>query len=158
MPLDMKTSLAIFRNVHAALGLVNINLHDTRRDENWATLEPVSDSPSKLVIHYASGPRQAEQTRAAMRRVRRVLWELNCVVPPAMTHVRPMGASVHYSGLIPMSDRPAAWTTTKDGRSREFDNLYFADGTTFPFLPAKNLTFTLMANAARVADQAFGES
>jgi hypothetical protein len=26
------------------------------------------------------------------------------------------------------------------------------DGTTFPFLPAKNLTLSLMANAARIAD------
>ena len=31
MPFDLKTSLAIFRNLHAALGVVNINLHDTRR-------------------------------------------------------------------------------------------------------------------------------
>jgi hypothetical protein len=26
------------------------------------------------------------------------------------------------------------------------------DGATFPFLPAKNITFTLMANAVRVAE------
>ena len=37
----------------------------------------------------------------------------------------------------------------------DFDNLYIADGTTFPYLPAKNLTFTLMANSVRVADCAF---
>jgi hypothetical protein len=29
------------------------------------------------------------------------------------------------------------------------------DGTTFPALPAKNLTFTLMANALRVAARSF---
>ena len=32
-----------------------------------------------------------------------------------------------------------------------FENLWLADGSTFPFLPAKNLTFTLMANASRIA-------
>jgi hypothetical protein len=31
----------------------------------------------------------------------------------------------------------------------------FADGSTFPDLPAKNLTFTLMANATRIAEEAF---
>ena len=91
----------------------------------------------------------------AMRRVRRALWRLNCLVPPGMSHVRPIGASVHYAGLLPMSNTPVAWATSKNGQSYDFQNLFFIDGTTFPFLPAKNLTFTLMANAARVADAAF---
>jgi hypothetical protein len=50
-----------------------------------------------------------------------------------------------------MSARPAPLTTSPACESHDFQGLYFADGTTFPFLPAKNLTFTLMANAARVA-------
>jgi hypothetical protein len=29
------------------------------------------------------------------------------------------------------------------------------DGAVMPFLPAKNLTFTLMANAVRIAETAF---
>jgi choline dehydrogenase-like flavoprotein len=66
-----------------------------------------------------------------------------------------MGASVHYSGTIPMSNNNAQFTTSKFGQSSDFDNLFFVDGTTFPFLPAKNLTLTLMANAVRVADLAF---
>jgi choline dehydrogenase-like flavoprotein len=66
-----------------------------------------------------------------------------------------MGASVHYAGTIPMTREAAPFTATPEGRSRDFQNLWFVDGTTFPFLPAKNLTFTLMANAARIADRAF---
>jgi choline dehydrogenase-like flavoprotein len=31
--------------------------------------------------------------------------------------------------------------------------VWIADGAGFPTLPAKNLTFTLMANATRMADQ-----
>jgi choline dehydrogenase-like flavoprotein len=156
MPLDLKTSLSIFRNVHAALGLVNVNLHDVRRDGNCVVLEPRShDGSTMLRIHYEVGSEQVERMRVAMRRVRRVLWKLNCVVPPGMSHVRPIGASVHYAGLLPMSEKPAPWTTSKYGQSHDFENLFFVDGTTFPFLPAKNLTFTLMANAARIADGAF---
>ena len=66
-----------------------------------------------------------------------------------------MGASVHYAGTLPMSDRPRPGTVSPDCRSHDFENLYVVDGSTFPFLPAKNITFTLMANAARVADRAF---
>ena len=66
-----------------------------------------------------------------------------------------MGASVHYAGTLPMTANSAPLTCTPECRSRDFKNLYFVDGTTFPFLPSKNLTFTLMANAVRVAERAF---
>jgi len=156
VPFDLKTSLAIFRNVHAALGIVNINLHDRRRPTNTVVLEPGSTATEpRLLIHYQVDTEEAERARRAMNRIKRVLWELNCVVPPGMTHVRPIGASVHYSGLLPMSEKQVPRTTSKFGQSHDFENLFFVDGTTFPFLPAKNLTFTLMANAARVADCIF---
>jgi choline dehydrogenase-like flavoprotein len=51
-----------------------------------------------------------------------------------------------------MQAAPAAFTSDPSCRSHDFRNLYFADGATFPFLPAKNLTFTLMANAVRVGE------
>jgi choline dehydrogenase-like flavoprotein len=156
MPFDMTTALATFGDIHAALGLVNVNLHDTRRPGNVVTLEPgVGDGPGRLIVHYEVTTGQLAQIRAAKQRVRSALWTLNCIVPPGMTHVRPMGASVHYAGLLPMSEAPVRWATSKYGQSHAIENLFFVDGTTFPFLPAKNLTFTLMANAARIADCAF---
>ena len=51
------------------------------------------------------------------------------------------------------SDSPLG--ATSEGRSTDVEGLYFADGVTFPFLPAKNITFSLMANAVRIADRAF---
>jgi choline dehydrogenase-like flavoprotein len=65
-----------------------------------------------------------------------------------------MGGSVHYSGTLPMS-ASGDGATDANCRSREFSNVYVVDGSTFPFLPAKNLTFSLMANAVRVAETAF---
>ena len=88
-----------------------------------------------------------------MRRVTAALRRLGCIVPPGMAHTRPKGASVHYAGLIPMSG-DAPLTATPEGKSRDVEGLWFADGVTFPFLPAKNITFTLMANAVRVASAA----
>jgi choline dehydrogenase-like flavoprotein len=52
-----------------------------------------------------------------------------------------------------MSAAPRPLTTTPDGQSRDFENLWLIDGSTLPFLPAKNLTFTLMACATRVAER-----
>ena len=134
--------------------MININFPDHRREENYVTLD-TGPLPHRLAIHYrpdASEPDRLKQTIAAFRKV---LWRLGCFAPAPMTHVRPMGASVHYAGTLPMSIEGGARRCTKHGASRDVEGLYFADGTTFPSLPAKNLTFTLMANATRIAEEAF---
>jgi choline dehydrogenase-like flavoprotein len=51
-----------------------------------------------------------------------------------------------------MQTRSSPLTVSPQGRSHDFSNLYIVDGSVIPALPAKNITFTLMANAARIAD------
>jgi choline dehydrogenase-like flavoprotein len=156
LPFDLRTALFAFRHLRAALGLVNVNLHDTPRRTNYVALEPEAETGrGRLVVNYAPPPGEPRRLRGVLARVRQALAALGCVVPPGMTHVRPMGASVHYAGTIPMSPEARPLTASPAGRSHDFDNLFFADGTTFPFLPAKNLTYTLMANAVRVAELSF---
>jgi hypothetical protein len=77
LPFDLAGSLAAFRSVHAALGMININFPDHRRQENYLTLD-TSSLPHRLAIHYrsdASEPARLNQTIAAFRRV---LWKLGC--------------------------------------------------------------------------------
>ena len=150
VPFDLRTALDLTRNSHAALGLLNLNFHDTRRAENRLVLEREGDL-SRMVLHYAPEALEARRIKSVLKRVKRALSLLRCFVPPGMTHVRPMGASVHYAGTLPMAREGGALTSTPNGQSRAFKNLWLADGSTFPFLPAKNLTFTLMANASRIA-------
>jgi choline dehydrogenase-like flavoprotein len=154
MPLNLGASTRVFRALHAALGLVNVNFRDTRRAETYVELGP--GDPPRLQIHYQPEPNEPARVRAALVRVRRLLWALNCVAVPGLTHVRPMGASVHYAGTVPMTAQSARYTTTPTGESRDIPNLLLADGATFPFLPAKNITFTLMANAVRIAESVCG--
>lgn len=150
LPLPLSASLRLFRGVHAALGLVNVNLPDTRRADCVAEL--TGDDPPRLRLHYVPAADEPARMRSAVRRVRRALRALGCVAVPGMTHVRPMGASVHYAGTLPMTHDEAPHTTTPLGESRDLRNVYVVDGATFPFLPAKNITFTLMANAVRIAE------
>jgi choline dehydrogenase-like flavoprotein len=151
VPFDLRTALFVFRNTHAALGLLNVNFFDDRRPTSHVELK----GSGELCVTYAPPPDEPERIARALRRLRRVLRHLGCVVPPGMTHLRPMGASVHYCGTLPMSTSGGPLTTTPDCRSRDFENLWLVDGSTLPFLPAKNLTLTLMANATRVACEAF---
>jgi choline dehydrogenase-like flavoprotein len=156
LPLDLKTAIFLFRNLHAALGLVNLNIFDTRRNENFVALEAGDGkSQAALRINYVPPPAEDVLIRRVLRKVKGLLWKLKCIVPPGMIHVRPMGASVHYAGTIPMSRTNRSLTTSEYCQSHDFNNLYIVDGTTFPFLPSKNITFTLMANAVRVAERVF---
>jgi hypothetical protein len=152
IPLDLKTSIFLGRNLHAAIGVANINFHDDRRPGNIVTITGDPDPlRNTLLLNYSPSAAENKNIKNLIGQVKRILLKLGVVVPPGMLHVRPMGASVHYAGTIPMSIAPAPLTASAACRSHDFPNLHFVDGTCFPFLPAKNLTFTLMANAARVA-------
>jgi choline dehydrogenase-like flavoprotein len=152
MPLDYRSALGLFRSVRAGLGLANINLHDTRRPESQLTLALQPDGSTALAITYADDPAEAQHAAHAVRGTTAALRALGAIVPPGMTRVLPKGASVHYTGTIPMQVTPGANSCSPTGRSHRFENLLIADGASFPFLPAKNLTFTLMANAVRIAE------
>ncbi len=56
LPFDMRTSLDVFRNVHAALGLVNVNFPDRRRRDCYVTLGGSSfvtrSGAPALRVHY----------------------------------------------------------------------------------------------------------
>lgn len=160
IPLDLKTATFFTRNLHSALGVVNVNFCDTRRADNRVSIIPAAgtktdDPDTRLTVRYRPVSDEKKVMKTAMKRVMGFLLKLGAVAPPMMVQPRPMGASVHYSGTLPMVEDPRPHTLTPDCRCREFENLYFVDGTGFPFLPAKNLTFTMMANAVRVADKNF---
>ncbi len=153
--LDLKTSIFAFGNLHSALGVINLNFHDVRRDENYISLNVDRDfSRTALLINYKPVDGEKAVMEGAMNVVKKAFLKLGCIVPVKMAHIRPMGASVHYAGTIPMSEEKTAFTASKYCQSHDFNNLYFVDGTTFPFLPAKQLTLTMMANAVRVAEEA----
>ena len=156
IPLDLRTAVFMFRNLRAGLGVINLNFPDRRREDNYMTLQASPQSGgSQLMINYVPHSNEKTTLKHGVRTVKKLLWKLGCIVPPAMRHIRPMGASVHYAGTLPMSTEKIPLTTSTYCQSHDFDNLYIVDGTTFPFLPAKNITLTLMANAIRVADHAF---
>jgi choline dehydrogenase-like flavoprotein len=156
LPCDARLASFVVRNFHAALGIVNVNLHDTRRAENIVTLDVKTETGRpRLVIQYSPARGEEEGIRRAIGTVGKALRAMGCMVAPGMTHVRPMGASVHYAGMLPMSRTAGGHTVSETCESHAVKNLYVVDGATYPFLPAKNITFTLMANAVRVANAAF---
>ena len=156
LPLALHPSGRIMTEIRSALGVLNLNFHDERRPANHLTLAPTDDPQQPaLKIRYRPRPGEAGAIRDAMRRMRRFFLDLGAPLIPGMARLRPMGSSVHYAGTLPMTRERREFTVTPDGQSRDFGNLYVVDGSVLPFLPAKNLTFTLMANASRIAEGIF---
>ena len=63
------------------------------------------------------------------------------------------GNSFHYAGTLPMKMKPISkYETDLYGRLYQTQHIHVVDGSIFPYLPAKNLSFTIMANAMRIAD------
>jgi hypothetical protein len=61
------------------------------------------------------------------------------------------GMSIHYGGSLPLRAAPqGTYETHPDGRLAGSERVFVADSSAFPALPARNLTFTIMAHAARV--------
>lgn len=62
------------------------------------------------------------------------------------------GNSYHYAGTLPMTEHPTSpYQTDPQGLLHQSRAVYVADAASFSRLSSKNLTFTIMANAARIA-------
>ncbi len=151
LPFDMRTSLRAFRRIRAALGVANIWLSDTRREGNVARLDRSPSGQTRMVLEYGDDRHDLSPTEGAISATRNALRELGCVAPRGMAKILPRGSSVHYAGTIPMTSTEDEHSCSSSGAVRAIPGLFVADGAAFPWLPAKNLTFTLMANASRVA-------
>lgn len=158
LPLDLKSSIGVFKALRSSLAVLNLNFCDWRRETNYLSLsEEQTDANGwpALSARYRPPPGESDTIRAACKTARGFFRELGAPLIPGMAHVRPMGSSVHYSGTLPMSADRRPWAVSPTCQSYDIENLFVVDGSVMPFLPAKNLTFTLMANAVRVAATAF---
>ena len=160
LPLDLKAAVNVFSEVRSSLGVVNLSFCDQRRVENYLILKPTSSTDEEeqwpeLYIHYVPPEEEKILIAGTLAKIRRFFLQVGAPIIPGLTRLRPMGSSVHYSGTLPMARGRKSWCVSENCQSYDIQNLFVIDGAAMPYLPAKNLTFTLMANAARVADKAF---
>jgi choline dehydrogenase-like flavoprotein len=151
-PLNVRDARALLHYLESGLLIVGID-HPQAYSEGKAlrlTGAPSSPTGDTLAIDFALT--QAERASFAARE-RDVLGVLRRLGAWPIKRVRPpLGSSIHYAGTLPLRTVEAPFTCAGDGRLRGTRNVFVVDGSTFTFLPAKGITFTLMANAHRIAD------
>ena len=102
-----------------------------------------------LHINYRLTAQEIEKVAHNEHQFTKALRQLNCFVLKKMNPGH--GSGIHYAGTLPFSDKNEQFKLLPDGKLGMSKNVYVADGSGFTYLPAKGLTFSLMANAHNVA-------
>ena len=84
------------------------------------------------------------------RLLRRSLRRYGVLLAPGTFRLSPPGDDIHYAGTLPMRELPKANETHASGEVAGLPGVYVADGSSFPSLPPKLPTLTVMANADRI--------
>ncbi|MFZ2874730.1 MAG: GMC oxidoreductase [Phycisphaerales bacterium] len=147
-PLAFPEGKSVLRALLPILSLVGMHHEDRPSPDKLCELRTLGGSDS-LYIRYHTSPREDADQLTAESRVRALFRSLSCL---ALRRVHlGHGASIHYAGTLAMSDRPGPLNSAPDGAIAGLPGVFAADSSVFPRLPARGVTFTMMANAHRVA-------
>lgn len=147
LPLDYRTSRQALRRMIPYFSILGIH-HEDRPTPAKRCMLRRTDEHGVLDVRYQPEAEECARQRADERRMLRFFLGLGCV---PLTVMRPgHGANMHYAGTFPMAVDGGDLTCDRRGRLRPTRAVYLADGSVFPWLPPKGLTFNLMAHADRV--------
>jgi len=151
-PLPYPESLRVMRALYNSMVVLVIQFEDYQAATKRCILRRgAGESQDYLEIEYAGLTESERAVRQGVQALRKLMKELGCLT---LRVVEPgHGSSVHYASLLPFSSEEKPLTTDPCGRLRGTRAVYVADGAAFAYLPAKGLTFTLMANANRVGQR-----
>jgi hypothetical protein len=150
-PLNFADGRTIMQYLQSSFVIAGIHHPDSMGTHKW--LELIEDKDAMTGDHLrADYSLTGEEAAKADRRERKYLSALRKLRCYPIKRVYPgYGASIHYGGTLPMSVEEKDYTLDRDGRLHGTKMVFVADGSGFRYLPAKGLTFSLMANAHRVA-------
>jgi hypothetical protein len=148
-----------WRTLVESLVIVGIHYPVEAAVDNWLQLEKASASIQAL------SPLSIGCEKAALPmpfKLFSLLMGLRCF-PMGLINSQP-GGSIHYAGTLPMVDKSkissgipgfssALTTEAQDAALSACANVHVLDGSPWHFLPAKGLTFTLMANSLRLSEK-----
>jgi hypothetical protein len=154
MPLPPALGLLLARTLATSLSIFGIFFRDEMAEGKRMELVAggLREKPA-LRFSHAFSIRELAWKRACEAKFRRALLRANCV-PIGQVDPGPAG-SIHYAGTIP-ADNPVnpLVRTLPDGTIEGLPHVYTGDSSSWNSLPAKGLSFTLAANAIRVAELA----
>lgn len=145
MPLPIDASLKVLPNLLGGMLVAQI----------WETSQPMSENTVSITpegeirIDY---PNREPYSR--LKCLLKALRPLGVYSHSSLAKMASPGWGFHYAACLPMRHTPNSFETHIDGRLWDSQRVRIIDGSVLPSLPAKNHSLTLMANAARIAEEA----
>ena len=87
------------------------------------------------------------------RRLERIMLGAGALLLPGGFTLSQAGSDLHYAGTAPMRANPVLGESDAAGEVAGMRGVHVVDGAALPVLPAKAHTFTIMANARRIATE-----
>lgn len=110
-------------------------------------------APPTMNLAAVANPRMREVVREVVKKLMSCAWEFRGFPAfPALRTGMP-GRGYHAGGTFPMVSEPGEFECDTLGRPNGLSRVHAVDSTTFPSIPATNITLTVMANACRIADR-----
>ena len=104
-----------------------------------------------LVLEEQRNPLTRPNLRRVVRRLLRHAPDLRALPLAPLLQIAPAGRGFHSGGTFPMRASPSAFESDLLGRPHGFTRVHAVDATVFPTIPSTTITFTVMANAHRIA-------
>jgi choline dehydrogenase-like flavoprotein len=114
----------------------------------WLEREKEAD---RLVIEARRNPATRPTLRRVVRRLVRHALDLRAAPLAPLLRVAPAGRGFHSGGTFPMRASRSGFESDVLGRPCGFSRVHVVDATVFPTIPSTTITFTVMANAHRIA-------
>lgn len=147
-PIAYREGLRMMQLLTSAFAILAINHDDTASALRHCYLGRGVGESDHLVVNYELSSEETARHVRDEAQVIRFFRRLGCW---PIKRIHPgHGSSIHYGGTFPMAADGSDLSCDRECRLRATRAVYLADGSPLPYLSAKGLTFTIMANANRV--------
>jgi hypothetical protein len=152
VPLNFVDARIIMRYLMSGIVIMGVHHPDKMSSRKYLELRKDATSPTGDSLH-ATYELDKETLAEQRRREQKCIKGVRGLGLFALARINPgYGSSVHYAGTLPFSDTDKPLTLDAQGKLHGTKRVYVADSSGFRYLPAKGLTFTLLANAHLTAE------
>jgi hypothetical protein len=146
MPFTRPGAVAIWKHLRGAI-LIG---HGFLSSEFSQTSVRIRRSDRHLEFRTETSESAPAEVAKAIKILRRRLRRAGAIIVPASLKMMPAGADFHYGASLPHLGKSRNATDIL-GQLHGLEGLHVIDGAVLPRLPSRHPTFTVMANADRIA-------
>ncbi len=144
---------AILRALSRRLLVAQGFLHSDVSGSMALTLDGSGDA-ARLQVAAHPNPRTGPMLAALQRTIARSLAGAGVFALTFQARASAIGESFHCGASLPMRDAPRGLETDAIGRIAGLSRVHVVDASVLPTIPATTITFSVMANAHRIASHA----